>query len=62
MDYALDAGSPAEYMLETKGLVNSVIPDVKEGSRFMSCDLKYFLLYVPPWTHHNTCKYHTSTF
>ena len=44
LDYALDAGSPAASMLETKFLVNSVISDAKEGSRLMICDLKDFFL------------------
>ena len=32
LDYALDAGSPAASMLETKLLVNSVISYTKEGA------------------------------
>ena len=44
LTYADDAGSPAANMIETKVLVNSTISDAKRGSRFMSVDLKDFLL------------------
>ena len=44
LDYALKDGSPADYMLETKLLVNIVISDAKEVYRFMRCDIKDFFL------------------
>ena len=47
LDCALDAGSPTDYMLETKLLVNSVISDAKEGARLIICDPKdLFLCYI----------------
>ena len=34
-------------MLDTKILINSNIYDAQQGSRFMSCDLKYLFLATP---------------
>ena len=39
LDYLDDEGSSAVSMLETKLLVNSVISDTQQGTRFMSYDL-----------------------
>ena len=45
--YDGDAGAPADSLLETKLMINSVISDAKSGARFMSCDLKDFFLATP---------------
>ena len=47
LTYAKDAGSPTTDMLETKILVNSVIPDAEKGARFFSLDLKDYFLASP---------------
>ena len=45
--YPHDSGSPAANMVETKLLVNSTISDAAQGARFMSMDLKDYLLATP---------------
>ena len=49
--YEEDPGYPAASMLETKILLNSIIYDSQQGSRLMSCDLKYFFLATPMLQH-----------
>ena len=56
MDDSLGAGSPAASLLETNIFFNSVISGTKEGSRFISCDLKDFF-YVPPCTIDGICPF-----
>ena len=40
LDFMSDASSPATTLAEAKMLFNSVISDVKQGAKFMTCDLK----------------------
>ena len=47
LNYTLDAGSPAENLLETKLLINSTISDASKSAQFMSADLKDFFLATP---------------
>ena len=42
-----DPGSPTANIIETKLLLNSVIPDTAKGVRFMSIDLKDHFLASP---------------
>ena len=46
LKYEEDAGSPTSNLVE-KMVINSTILDRKKGARFMSCDLKDFLLASP---------------
>ena len=48
LDYEHDATSPAASLIETKLLLNSVIPDSSRGARFMTLDIKDFF-YKLPW-------------
>ena len=47
LTYALDAGSPAANLLETKRFLNSIISDAFKGEHFTSADLKDFFLATP---------------
>ena len=44
LDYFGETASPAENLLETKILINSVISDAEMGAKFMSLDIKDFFL------------------
>ena len=47
LDYYDDTGSPANNLLETKILIDSVISSAKKGSRFMSADTNDHFLETP---------------
>ena len=47
MGYNQDVGSHVVPLLETKLLVNSVVLDARNGTRFLSCDLKENFLASP---------------
>ena len=47
LKYLDDVGSPAANLIETKLLINSTISDAKDGSRFMSADIKDYFLATP---------------
>ena len=47
MGFDGDAEALAVSLIETKLLLNSIISGAKDGTRFMSCDLKYFFLVAP---------------
>ena len=47
LQYPDDSGSPATDLTETKILLNSVISDADQGSRFMTADLASFFLASP---------------
>ena len=53
--YDDDPGSPAELLLETKILLNSVISNACKGARFMSLDLKDYFLGTPMETPEVMC-------
>ena len=44
IEYPDDASSPAASLLESERLFNSTKSDARIGARFMSCNLKDFLL------------------
>ena len=44
LDYPNDSLSPADSMIDTKLMVNSVISDANKGARFLVDDLKDFFL------------------
>ena len=47
LTYDVDSGSPSTDLLETKILFNSVISDYKDGTTFLSMDLKDMFLHTP---------------
>ena len=47
LECPVDASSPAAPLLESKLLFNSTISDARQGTRFMSCDLKDSFLETP---------------
>ena len=47
IEYPDDSSLPASFLLGSKLLFNSKIPDARRGARFKSCDLKYFFLETP---------------
>ena len=44
LEYTSDISSPATFMLKIKLLVNSIISDEKMRARFLTADLKDFVL------------------
>ena len=47
LPYNDDASSPTATLIETKLLIKSAISDAKQGSKFMTCDIKDFYLATP---------------
>ena len=56
LDYPFDSTSPAASLVETKILINSVIPDATHGARFLTLDIKDFSFNLL-WKLQNTCVF-----
>ena len=60
LSYDDDVGAPGASLLETKQLINNVIPDARKGARFLTCDIKDFFLL--PSYRPESMKIHISNF